>query len=39
MINFGTIISPEDIPLNLPEGMRYQAFNNSLQATIKLPGL
>jgi len=34
MINFGTIISQEDIPLNLPEGMRYQAFNNALQQQL-----
>jgi 1-acyl-sn-glycerol-3-phosphate acyltransferase len=34
IINFGTIISREDIPLHLPEGMRYQAFNNTLQQQL-----
>jgi hypothetical protein len=34
MINFGTIISQEDIPRNLPEGMRYQSFNNMLQQQL-----
>ncbi len=34
MINFGTIISGEDIPRNLSEGMRYQAFNNALQQQL-----
>ena len=31
IINFGSIISQEDISVDLPEGMRYQSFNNRLQ--------
>lgn len=34
MINFGTIISQEDIPRDIPNGLRYQSFNNKLQQQL-----
>ncbi len=33
-INFGEIITQEDIDLNAADGMRYQLFNNRLQAGL-----
>ena len=33
-INFGIIISQDDIPRNMAEGMRYQSFNNALQEQL-----
>jgi 1-acyl-sn-glycerol-3-phosphate acyltransferase len=34
-INFGEIISKENIPINQPDGIRYQVFNNKLQEQLQ----
>lgn len=34
-INFGEIISKDDIPLTQPDGIRYQVFNKKLQARLQ----
>lgn len=35
IINFGDVISKEDIPWNESEGLRYQSFNNKLRQQLK----
>ena len=34
-INFGEIISKENIPINQPDGIRYQVFNSKLQEQLQ----